>query len=230
MRGYPDLRAESMPRSFQVLLDEPLDANGSNKLGANGTNMAGANGSNNQARMEALAGANGTNMGGANGTVKSTLKHLLNTQRENPPTTQHTEGTEADVSAHWKLKRLLRQNNVHPKVQRELLEARTSVQAFVSWVLYTASSEGKWISDPLGYTISRLREDQMRGAGNAFDQLAKFPPKDFKKLIDLSLANSLGIGQPSNHPYAPIWQEAMGSNHQALRIVQTILFGKGGHE
>ena len=231
MRGYPDLRAESMPRSFQVLLDEPLDANGSNKLGANGTNMAGANGSNNQTRLEALAGANGTNMAGANGTVKSTLKHPLNTQRENTPTTQHAEEAEAAVPAHWELKTLFRQNNVHPKVQRELLEALTSVQAFVSWVFYTASSEGKWISDPLGYTISRLREDPTHGAGNAFDRLAALPPKELKTLMDLSLANLLGTSQHFKQSDASsIWQEAMGSNHQSLIKVRTILFGKGGHE
>jgi flagellar basal body rod protein FlgF len=75
-----------------VLLDEPLDANGSNKLGANGSIRVDANGSNSQTQMEVLAGANGSIMVDANGTVKSTLKHLLNTQRENTPTTQHTEG------------------------------------------------------------------------------------------------------------------------------------------
>ena len=219
---YPDLRVESMPRSFRVLLDEPLDANGSIRVDANGSNS--------QTQMEALAGANGSIMVDANGTVKSTLKHLLNTQRENTPTTQRTEGTAADVPAHWELKRLLRHNNVHPKVQRELLEVQTSVQAFVSWVLYTTSSEGKWISDPLGYTISRLREDPLCGAGNAFDQLATLPPKDLKNLIDLSVASPLGISQHSNLPFAAICQLAMGSNLQSLRTVRTILFGKGGHE
>ena len=229
--GYVDLRVESRPRTFRVLLDEPLDADGSNSTGAigsnkvdaDGTNNAGADGSN---RLD----ANGTNMAGANGTVKSTLKHPLNTQRENTPTTLHIEEAEEVAPAHWELKRLLHQNNVHPKVQRELLEAQTSVQAFVSWVLYTASTEGKWISDPLGYTISRLREDPMCGAGHAFDQLAALPPKDLKTLIDQSLTSPMGISQPFHQPYASIWQEATGSNHQSLKIVRTILFGKGGHE
>jgi hypothetical protein len=219
---YPDLRVESMPRSFRVLLDEPLDANGSIRVDANGSNS--------QTQMEALAGANGSIMVDANGTVKSTLKHLLNTQRENTPTTQHAEEADATAPANWELKTLLRHNNVHPKVQRELLEAQASVQAFVSWVLYTASSEGKWISDPLGYTISRLREDQIRGAGHAFDQLAALTPKDLKNLIDLFLANPLGISPRSTRPYAAIWREAMISNHESLKTVRTILFGKGGHE
>jgi len=63
---YPDLRVESMPRSFRVLLDEPLDANGSIRVDANG--------SNNQTQMEALAGANGSIMVDANGTVKKHFK------------------------------------------------------------------------------------------------------------------------------------------------------------
>jgi len=34
----------------------------------------------------------------------------------------------------------LQQNDVHPKVQRELLEMEASVHAFVSWVLFAAKN------------------------------------------------------------------------------------------
>ena len=40
-RAIHDLRVESMPRAFRVLLDEPLDADGSIRLDANGSHMAG---------------------------------------------------------------------------------------------------------------------------------------------------------------------------------------------
>ena len=40
-RSYADLRTDTMPRAFRVLLDEPLDANGSNKAGANGSQYGG---------------------------------------------------------------------------------------------------------------------------------------------------------------------------------------------
>ena len=70
---YPDLRVESMSRSYRVLLDEPLDASGSNTAGANGSNMPGADGSNSRTQMEALAGANGSNMVDANGTALNSL-------------------------------------------------------------------------------------------------------------------------------------------------------------
>jgi hypothetical protein len=55
-KTYSDLRVDTMPRAFRVLLDEPLDANGTNKVDANGTNRVGADGSNSQTQMEPLVG------------------------------------------------------------------------------------------------------------------------------------------------------------------------------
>lgn len=231
-RGYADLRVASMPRTFRVLLDEPLDANGSNKAGANGSNTLDADGTNSAAadgsnRLD----ANGSNMAGANGTVKSSLKHPLNTRRENTHTTEHgNPGAGAEAPVHWELKTLLRHNNVHPKVQRELITLQASVRVFVSWVLYTASPEGRWIAEPMGYAISRLREDPSSGAGGAIDQLADLPPKDLKALIDLALSHPFGIGHHSDHPYASAWRAVMGSNQQSLKTVRKILFGKGEPE
>ncbi len=62
-----------MPRTFRVLLDEPLDANGSNKVDANGRNRVDADGSNSQTQMEGLVDANGSNMVDANGTALNSL-------------------------------------------------------------------------------------------------------------------------------------------------------------
>lgn len=231
-RAYVDLRVESMPRKFRVLLDEPLDADGSNKAGANGNNRVDADGSNSAgADGSNRLDASGSNMAGANGTVKSSLKHLLNTHGENTHTTEHgNPGAGAATPVHWELKTLLRRNHVHPKVQRELLEAQASVRAFVSWVLYTASAEGRWIAEPMGYAISRLREDPSSGAGGAIDQLAELPPKDLKALIDLSLSHPFGIRHLPDHPYASAWQAVMGSNQQSLKKVRNILYGKGEPE
>jgi hypothetical protein len=218
---YADLRTTSMPRTFKVLLDEPLDADGSNSMDADGTNNAGASGSN-------RPGADGTNMLDANGTVKNSFKHSLNTDRENTSNTESQRTAEAAAPASWELKKLLQQNQVHPKVQRELLEARVSAQALVSWVLFAAGREGKWISDPLGHAISRLRAEPRIGARGAFEQLATLQPRDLKDLIDLALEDPLGIGPDAEHRCEKIWREAMGSNHHSLITVRTILFGKGG--
>ena len=96
--------------------------------------------------------------------------------------------------------------------------------------VYTASTEGRWIAEPLGYAISRLREDPTDGAGGATDQLADLPPKDLRVLIDLSLRHPLGISHLPDHPYASVWQTVMGSNQQSLKTVRKILFGKGEPE
>lgn len=208
--SYADLRVDSMPRSFRVLLDEPLDATGSNMLDANGSNS--------RTQMEAMTGADGSNMVDANGTVLNSLKHTLNTQENNTST---TAGTEA-VPDHWELKTLLQQNHVHPKVQRELLDAQASVYAFVSWLLYVASPQSGKLSDPLGYALSRMRSDPLHEASTIFRQLAHLPPAELLLLMDKE--NRI------EHPLAAAWKKEMGSRNPLIQTVRVILFGKGASE
>ncbi len=177
--GYPDLRTETMPRSYRVLLDEPLDANGSNKADASGSIRLDADGSNSQTRMGVLVDASGSNMLDANGTDLNTFKHLLNTKRTNTSTTQHSQQAAGAVPSFWELKTLLQQNNVHPKVQRELLEGQASVHAFVSWVLFAASPQGRRLSDPLGYALSQLRQDPLQEPRGGFRQFVVLPQLSF---------------------------------------------------
>lgn len=237
---YSDLRVETMLRSYRVLLDEPLDANGSNKVDASGTNRVGADGSNSQTQMEVVVGANGSNMVDANGTDLNSFKHPFNTRKENSKdntsTTQHAESAAEVVRTvglaphFWELETLLQQNDVHPKVQKELLEGKASVHAFVSWVLYVASSQSGNLSDPLGYAISRLREDPLREARGIFRQLTDLPPRELLALIDSTPTLAHEIPRQINHPLAPDWKKAMGSNNPRLTAVRMILFGEGDNE
>ncbi len=181
---YQDLRVDSMPRSYRILLDEPLDASGSN--------MPDANGSNSQTQVEVTAGASGNNMLDANGTVLNSLTPAINTKGKNTSDPY----TAAAVPNFWELKVLLRQNNVHPKIQHELVQAQASVHAFVSWILYVASPQSGKLSDPLGYAISRLRADPICDAAGIFRQLSDLPPAQLLTLID---ATSKRI----EHPFAP---------------------------
>jgi len=137
---YADLRVESMPRAFRVLLDEPLDADGSIRVDANGSHMVDTNGSD-----------------------LNSFKHPLNTHKKNTSTTQHADNTAAEAVApdFWELESLLQQNDVHPKVQKELLEVQASVHAFVSWVLSVASPQSGNLSDPLGYAIICLPRSKL---------------------------------------------------------------------
>ena len=244
---YSDLRVETMPRSYRVLLDEPLDANGSNKADAsdsnradaNGTNKVDADGSNSRTHMAGLVGASGSNMVDANGTDLNSLKHSLNTHKgntqDNTSTTQHACGENAaeavgTVPDFWKLETLLQQNDVHSKVQRELLEVQASVHAFVSWVLYVASPQSGNLSDPLGYAISRLREHPLREARGVFRQFADLPPVELLALIDSTPTRGYALPKQINHPLAQAWKKAMGSNNRRLPTVRIILFGEGDNE
>jgi hypothetical protein len=231
---YTDLRTDSMPRTFRVLLDEPLDADGGNKAGANGGNTLDADGGNNQSQTEVLAGANGGNMVDANGGDLNTYKHPLNTHIKITSTTDPLKGTRnesagatTDIPDFWELKTLLEQNDVHPKVQRELLEAQASVHAFVSWVLYAASPSSGRLSDPLGYALSRLRENPLKEARSPFRQLADLPPVELLELIHSTPQGRYKMPPPCDHPLAGAWKKVMGSHNRMLPAVQQILFGEG---
>jgi hypothetical protein len=238
---YADLRVDSMPRSFRVLLDEPLDANGTNKVDANGIISTDADGRNSRTQMEGVVGANGSHMVDANGTALNSFKHPLNTDEKNTSTTHPLKGTrhaqgccaktaEAVAPDFWELGTLLQQNDVHPKVQKELLEAQASVHAFVSWVLYVASPGSGNLSDPLGYAISRLREHALREARGVFRQFADLPPAELLMLIDATPTRAYELPKPITHPLASAWKKAMGSNNPRLPVVREILFGEGASE
>jgi hypothetical protein len=171
----------------------------------------------------------------ANGTVLNTNKHPLNTDQKITSTTnlQKETGhvsTSAEVAPEfWELEKLLEQNDVHPKVLRELLEFQASVQAFVSWVLYVASPQSGNLSDPLGYAISRLRQDPLREARGVLRQFSNLPPSELLSLIDSTPSRPYELPKQINHPLAHAWKTAMGSSNSTLPIVRVILFGEGAN-
>ena len=221
---YADLRVESMPRAFRVLLDEPLDADGSLRLDANGTNMADADGRISWTQMEGIADANGSHMVDANGTVLNSFKHPQNTKKKNTCTTQHKQGAGA-VPSFWELDVLLQQNDVHPKVQKELREVQASVHALVSWVLYVASPKSGNLSDPLGYALSRLREHPLHEARGVFRQFADLPPAELLLLMESTPHSAYALPKQVVHPLAQAWKKAMGAHNPRMAQVHTILFG-----
>jgi hypothetical protein len=178
--------------------------------------------------MEALVDANGSNMLDANGSVLNSFKHLRNTDKKNTSTTQHGKPTPAAEAfpEFWELESLLQQNDVHPKVQRELLEAQASVHAFVSWILYVASPQSGNLSDPLGYALSRLREHPLKEARGVFRQFADLPPVELLRLIDATPSGGYQLPPTYNHPLAHAWKKTMGSSNRRLPAVRAILFGE----
>jgi hypothetical protein len=173
--------------------------------------------------MEGLVDASGSNMVDANGTALNTLKHFLNTQKNNTSSTQHEKAAGA-APAFWEFKTLLKQNNVHPKVQRELLQADASVQSFVAWILFAASSQGRRLSDPLGYAISQLRQDPSGNPPKNFQRFASLPPQELMTLIDSTPAERYEFQQPVQHPLALAWKKAIGAHNPRLAAARSILF------
>lgn len=173
----------------------------------------------------------------ANGSDLNTLKHPLNTDQEITSTTDPLTGTrngsagaEMAIPDYWELETLLEQNDVHPKVQRELLEVQASVHAFVSWVLYAASPMSGKLSDPLGYALSRLREHPLKEARGTFRQLADLPPVELLELIRSTPQGRYTMAPQYNHPLAGAWKQVMGSNNRMLPAVRQILFAQGEDE
>ena len=224
-RMYDDLRVESMPRAFRVLLEEPLDAGG--------TNMADANGRMVWAQLEGSAVANGSHMGDANGTALNSFKHTANTKKKNTPITRHACGVKRSGEAmplFWELEVLLQQNDVHPRVQKELLEVQASVHAFVSWVLYVASPKSGNLSDPLGYAISRLRENPMQEARGVFRQFADLPPAELWRLMETAPSSAYDCSKSVDHQLAHAWRKTMGIRNAMMAQVRSILFGTDEEE
>lgn len=170
----------------------------------------------------------------ANGGDLNTIKHPFNTYIKITSTTDPLTGTRnenagatTDIPDFWELRTLLEQNDVHPKVQRELLEVQASVHAFVSWVLYTASPWSGRLSDPLGYALSRLREHPLKEARSPFRQLASLPPEELLELIRSTPQGRYKMPPACDHPLAGAWKKAMGSNNCMLPAVKQILFALG---
>jgi hypothetical protein len=166
----------------------------------------------------------------ANGTAINSFKHPANTKKNNTSITQHSQQAAGAAPAFWELKTLLRQNNVHPRVQRELLEANASVHAFVSWLLFVASPRGRRLSDPLGYALSQLRHDPVGEPQGGFRQFANLPPTELLLLIDSTPSHAYEYSRPIHHPLAPAWKETMGLHNPRLSAAQAILFGEGDHQ
>ena len=175
--------------------------------------------------IDTSGGANGTSIGGndthkigADDTFDWREWHSLNTlalglnNKKNTPTTTD-DGIESDqadpfgrhekgvVGMEWNLSELLSRNRVSTKNQELLLEKGLTAQAFVSWLIYSASPSGDGIRDPIAYIISRLISQPDHGAGGAYDQLAAFPVKELIEILTRALSG--------NDPWNKAWHSAM---------------------
>jgi hypothetical protein len=206
---------------LRVRLEEPL--------------FDGANGTHKMAELALSDGADDTHklaqMAPLDGAVDTTrwrewhsLKYLntdSNTDQTHPTTCEEPVAAPSD----WNLRKLLLQGNAHPRVVKELLSANASAQAFVSWLLFACSPAGRGIQRPVAYALSSLKEDPVRGAGQAFDALAALPPAELVRLIHWSIQSSgrFGFGDPSGNG---LWDQTMGASGEHA-VLLAILLGDG---
>jgi len=174
-------------------------------------------------------GAVDTHKNGASDTPDWRDWHSLNTlalglnHKKNTPTTTDADGEpdleipastirKGGVGMEWNLSDLLLRNRVSAKNQDLLLGKGLTAQAFISWLLYAASTGGNGIRDPIAHTVSRLIPNPSRGAGGAFDELAELPANELADMLTRELA---GQG-----PWNQIWRKTMeGAPRSRLRTL-----------
>jgi hypothetical protein len=208
---------------LKIRLDEPLfdGATDTNRL-AQVALSNGADDTINVAQMSPLNGAVDTD-----GWRKwHSLKHL-NTDLNTCKAQITTKPEPVAVPSHWVLRKLLVQNNAHPKIVKEMLAANASVQAFVSWVLFATSPVGEGINNPVAYALASLKEDPERGAGRAYDALAALPPQELVGLIRWAVTKSANKYDFTDRTSGShLWDESMGASERH-RLLLNILIGDG---
>ncbi|MEJ2606903.1 MAG: DnaA N-terminal domain-containing protein [Anaerolineales bacterium] len=116
----------------------------------------------------------------------------------------------------WNFRQLLVNAKVYPSVARQISNADPA--AFVSWLLYAASSRGAKIIEPVGHTVERLREYPTQGAGGAYDNLARLGPDQLGDLLHRELSYYDASWGNTD------WKDAMtDADHARLRLIAEII-------
>ncbi|MDD5367608.1 MAG: hypothetical protein PHQ40_00865 [Anaerolineaceae bacterium] len=177
-----------------------------------------------------LGGASDTHRIGASGAIDWRDWHSLNSLtpgckhvKNSQTTPGKGEGFESEnvgaasptmvVDGDWKIGDLLSKNRISAKSQEHLLEKGVvTARAFISWLLYAASTGGSGIRDPVSQAVSRLAQDPTQGAGGAYDRLAGLPANELADLIIRAIG-----GQ---NPWKTDWRTVMeGSPRTRLRAL-----------
>jgi len=208
---------------FDGMSDTPKTAQVSPFDGADDTITSGANGTHRMAEMAPMDGALGTH----SWREWHGLKHLNTDSSTQERITTTTLDATVEVPVSWNLKRILVQCHVHPRVMNDLVAKNASVQAFVSWLLYTCGPAGEGIKNPLAYSLASLREDPARSAGSIYDWLAALPPVELVQLIRWSVKRASNKYSLAEEPSGnETWDKTMGaSEHHAILL--EILLGEG---
>jgi hypothetical protein len=145
---------------------------------------------------------------------------------EIPPEQSNSSSPVVVVEPYWDLPVLFARNPVIPtNSQKTLLNQNASPQAFISWLIYAASSKGNGITRPAQFAASKLVVDTQAGAGSAYDRLAALTPKFLYELIESALSG-FGPGSIVSQEGCADWQSVMANaSAERLLALKGQLFG-----
>lgn len=112
---------------------------------------------------------------------KAAVKNTLDAQ----------EGVGVAAISIWDLDTMMQNNAVYTANQRELKKRGGSAQAFVSWLIYSATPAAARLTDPVGNAVARLLDSPKTGAGGACSILAALPPQEFKAALEKDLRGGI---------------------------------------
>lgn len=101
----------------------------------------------------------------------------------NKTTTQADANAKAVVVEPWDLRLLFMRNGGMNAFREQILKQETSPQPFLSWIYYAYSLKGRGVEDPVGWALSRLKEQPHTCAEGVFARLVQRPREDITRLL-----------------------------------------------
>ena len=113
-----------------------------------------------------------------------------------------------DIDADWNLKSLL--VNVNNQVRETLLRQEKFAWPYLSWILYGIATPT--IQNPVSLAISKLKSNPGKGAGGAFDRIARMHSAQFAR----NLREELTFWPPREDDWRVVFQAADSSRKRLL--------------
>lgn len=80
------------------------------------------------------------------------------------------------------------------RFREQIISHETSPVPFVSWLLYAYSFRGRDIQDPIGWALTRLKEQRGTPAEGVYAKLASLPPAELAKLLQRHIEAGMVTG------------------------------------
>ena len=142
---------------------------------------------------------------------------LRSVQEAISSTTRSEKGKKAG-QASWELKPLLVRSGAYAPSIRSLLTSQVQGEQFVAWLLYGLATGQGGAASPMKAIMKTLLEAPSAWPGEAYDRLARMPPRVLIGLVDLALRSE--GGETGNRD----WDSRMGAvPHARLRELRGML-------